>query len=34
LLSEGEVSGLADHQISPLDSDDGDQVTGLSVLEG
>jgi hypothetical protein len=34
LLSEGEISGLADHQISPLDANDGDQVTGLSHLEG
>ena len=34
LLGEREVSGLADHEISPLDSDDGDEVSGLSVLEG
>jgi len=34
LLSEGEVSSLADHQISPLDTDDGDQVTGLGELKG
>jgi len=33
LLSEGEVSSLADHQISPLDTNDGDEVTGLSELE-
>jgi hypothetical protein len=34
LLGEGQVSGLADHQIGPLDDDDGDEVTGLSILEG
>jgi hypothetical protein len=33
LLSEGEVSSLADHQISPLDANNGDQVTGLSELK-
>lgn len=27
LLRDGEVSGLADHQVSPLDSDDGDEVS-------
>jgi len=30
LLSEGEVSGLADHQISPLDTNDRYEITGLS----
>ena len=34
LLGEGEVSGLADHEISPLDADDRDEVTGLGHLEG
>lgn len=34
LLGKGEVSSLADHQISPLDTDDGYEVTGLSELEG
>merc|ERR1719498_890594 len=34
LLGEGEVSGLADHQVSPLDADDGAEITGLSELEG
>ena len=33
LLSEGEISGLADHQISPLDANDRDEVTGLSELK-
>lgn len=33
LLSEGEVSSLADHQISPLDANNRDEVTGLSHLE-
>ena len=27
LLGEGQVSGLADHQISPLDANDGAQVS-------
>jgi len=30
LLSEGEVSGLANHQISPLHTNDRNEVTGLS----
>jgi len=30
LLSEGEVSSLADHQISPLDANDRYEVTRLS----
>ena len=34
LLGKGEVSSLADHQIGPLDGDDGDKVTGLSELKG
>jgi len=34
LLGEGEVSGLADHEISPLDADDRYEVTGLGHLEG
>jgi hypothetical protein len=34
LLGEGEVSSLADHQVSPLDANDGDQVAGLGELEG
>jgi len=33
LLSEGEVSSLADHQISPLDANDGDKVAGLSIFQ-
>jgi hypothetical protein len=33
LLSEGEVSSLADHQISPLDANDGDEVAGLSIFQ-
>jgi hypothetical protein len=34
LLGKGQVSGLADHEISPLHAHDGDEVTGLSELEG
>jgi len=34
LLGEGEVSGLADHEISPLDAHDRDEVTGLGHLKG
>lgn len=34
LLSKREVSGLADHQVSPLNANNRDQVTGLSVFEG
>lgn len=34
LLSEGEVSGLADHQVSPLDTYDRDEVTRLSEFKG
>lgn len=34
LLGEGEVSGLADHEISPLDADDRYEVTRLGHLEG
>ena len=34
LLRQGEVSSLADHEISPLDADDGYEVTGLGHLEG
>lgn len=34
LLGKGQVSGLADHQISPLDADDGAEVSGLSNLKG
>ena len=34
LLGEGKVSGLADHEIGPLDANDGDEVAGLSVFEG
>ena len=26
LLRDGEVSGLADHEISPLDANDGDEI--------
>lgn len=33
LLGEGKVSGLADHQIGPLDAHNGDKVTGLSVFK-
>jgi len=33
LLSEGEVSSLADHQISPLDAHDGDKVARLSIFQ-
>jgi len=33
LLRQGEVSGLADHEISPLDANDGYEVTRLSVLK-
>lgn len=33
LLGEGKVSGLADHKVGPLDAHDGDEVTGLGVLE-
>jgi len=34
LLGEGKVSGLADHEISPLDAHNRDEVAGLSVLQG
>ena len=34
LLGERQVSGLADHQVSPLDAHDGAEITGLSELEG
>lgn len=34
LLGKREVSGLADHQISPLDAHDGYEIAGLSELEG
>jgi len=34
LLSEGEVSGLADHQVSPLDAHDRYEVAGLSEFKG
>jgi len=34
LLRKGKVSGLADHQIGPLDAHDGDEVSGLGILEG
>ena len=34
LLGEGEVSSLADHQVSPLDADDGAEISRLSELEG
>jgi len=34
LLREGQVSGLADHQVSPLHANDGHEVAGLSELEG
>jgi len=33
LLSEGEVSGLADHQISPLHANDRYEIAGLSVFQ-
>ena len=33
LLGEGQVSGLADHKISPLDAHNGYEVTRLSVFE-
>lgn len=33
LLGEGEVSGLADEQVSPLHTHDGDEVSTLSVPE-
>jgi len=33
LLSEGQVSGLADHQISPLDANDRHEIAGLSVFQ-
>ena len=34
LLGEGQVSGLADHEISPLDAHNRDEVAGLSILQG
>lgn len=34
LLRDGESSSLADHEIGPLHAHDGDEVTGLSELEG
>jgi hypothetical protein len=34
LLGERKVSGLADHEVSPLDANDGDEVSGLSILKG
>lgn len=33
LLGDGEVSGLANEKIRPLDAHDGDEVTTLSVVE-
>ena len=33
LLSEGQVSGLADHQVSPLHAHDRYQVARLSVFQ-
>jgi len=33
LLGDGEVSGLADKEISPLDTDDGAKVAGLGILK-
>jgi hypothetical protein len=34
LLGKGEISSLADHQVSPLDANNRDQVASLSVFEG
>ena len=34
LLGDGEGTGLADHQIGPLDAHDGDEVTTLGESEG
>jgi len=34
LLSKRKVSSLADHQVSPLDANNRDQVASLSVFEG
>ena len=34
LLGEGKVSGLADHEISPLDAHNRDEVARLSVFQG
>lgn len=34
LLGEGQVSGLANHEISPLHANDGYKIAGLSELEG
>jgi len=33
LLGERKVSSLADHEIGPLDANDGDEVTRLSVFK-
>merc|ERR1711907_222980 len=33
LLGEGQVSGLADHEIGPLDAHNGDEVARLSVFQ-
>lgn len=34
LLGDGKVSGLADKEIGPLDANDGNKVSTLSVMEG
>jgi len=34
LLSEGEVSGLADHQVSPLDTNNRYEISRLSEFKG
>jgi len=33
LLGKGEVSGLADHKIGPLDAHNRDEISGLSILK-
>ena len=34
LLGDGQVPGLANEEVGPLDAHNGDQVTGLSIEEG
>jgi len=34
LLGDGQVSGLADEEVGPLDAHDGDEVTALGIVQG
>jgi hypothetical protein len=33
LLRDGKVTGLANHEIGPLHTHDGNEITGLGILE-